>query len=508
MRSWRRLWARGILAALVLASTLALTLTPPAGAATTGTPTVSVSPSSLAFPAKGAGNLGVGFTSAAQTVTVKNTGTAPLQMATGNPCGNNPCLTGSYTRDYSIGSNTCYNYIIPAGTTCTFTVDFTPSTTNGEDITIDIYDNAASSPQTVAVSGQGTAPTASVSPGSLTFPAKGTGPLGVGMTSAAQTVTVKNTGDVPMQMATGNPCGNNPCLTGSYTGDYSIGSNTCYNYSIPAGTTCTFTVDFTPSTTNGEDISIDVYDTAAGSPQAIAVSGHGTAPTATVSPSKLSFFSSAVGVTSKTQTVTVKNTGDVPMQMATGNPCGNNPCLTGSYTRDYSIGSNTCYNYSIPAGTTCTFTVDFTPSTTNQEAITIDIYDTATGSPQIIAATGLATTAKVSVSTGSLSFVTSAVGATSAPQKVTVDNTGKVAVQMGWGDPGSANPAISTTYANDFTIPSNSCADHPIPAGTSCTFSVEYKASTTNDEVGTLTIYDNAVGAPQTISLAGQVKSS
>jgi len=273
MRSWRRLWARGILAALVLASTLALTLTPPAGAATTGTPTVSVSPSSLAFPAKGAGNLGVGFTSAAQTVTVKNTGTAPLQMATGNPCGNNPCLTGSYTRDYS-------------------------------------------------------------------------------------------------------------------------------------------------------------------------------------------------------------------------------------------IGSNTCYNYSIPAGTTCTFTVDFTPSTTNQEAITIDIYDTATGSPQIIAATGLATTAKVSVSTGSLSFVTSAVGATSAPQKVTVDNTGKVAVQMGWGDPGSANPAISTTYANDFTIPSNSCADHPIPAGTSCTFSVEYKASTTNDEVGTLTIYDNAVGAPQTISLAGQVKSS
>jgi hypothetical protein len=196
------------------------------------------------------------------------------------------------------------------------------------------------------------------------------------------------------------------------------------------------------------------------------------------------------------------------MQMATGNTCSNNPCLTGSYTGDYSIASNTCYNYTIPAGTTCTFTVAFTPRTTNQEAIGIDIYDTATGSPQTIAATGLATTARVTVSASSLSFVTSAVGATSAPQTVTVDNTGKVPVQMGWGDPSKSNPVISTTYGTDFTIPSNSCAKNPIPAGTSCTFSVEYTASTSNDEVGTLTIYDNAVSAPQTISLTGQVKSS
>jgi hypothetical protein len=481
-------------------------------------PTASISTKSLTYPVKGAGPLGLGQTAPAQTVTVTNTGTVPMVMDWGDTCAYNPnpCLGGSYTSDYSIVTNSCAYNTIPAGSSCTFSVDFKPSTTNQEAITVYVFDSATNtSPQTVALSGQGTAPTASVSPTSLTFPAKGSGPLGLGQTAPAQTVTVTNTGTVPMVMDWGDTCAYNPnpCLGGSYTSDYSIVTNSCGDNTIPAGSSCTFSVDFKPSTNNDEDGTIAIFDSATGSsPQTVALSGQGTAPTASVSTDALSFFSSAVATASAAQTVTVKDTGAVPMVMDWGDSCAYNPnpCVTGSYSGDFSITSNSCGYATIAAGTNCTFSVAFTPSTTNEETGTLYIFDSATDTnPQTISLTGLATTATVSVSATSLTFPAAkgglvGLGLTSAAQKVTITNTGTVPVNMGFGSPSGDDPAISTTYGTDFAITSNTCASNTIPAGKTCAFSVSFTPSTLNDEVGTLTVYDNAVGGPQTISLTGQ----
>jgi len=108
------------------------TATPPAGA-----PAAAVSPSSLSF-----GNQAVQTTSAPQTLSLSNTGGAALAITS---------ITAS--GDFAQG-NSCGNSVA-AGTSCAITVTFTPTAASARTGSITITDNAASSPQTVALTGAG-----------------------------------------------------------------------------------------------------------------------------------------------------------------------------------------------------------------------------------------------------------------------------------------------------------------------------------------------------------------
>src|SRR6185295_421064 len=140
----------------------------------TGTtaPGISFSPTSLSF-----GNQGVGTSSAAQTVTLTNTGTAPLSITS-------IVASGDFSQTNTCGAS------VAAGANCTISVIFTPTAGGARSGSITVTDNATGSPHTVALTGTGTtAPGISFSPTSLSF-----GNQGVGTSSAAQTVTLTNTG--------------------------------------------------------------------------------------------------------------------------------------------------------------------------------------------------------------------------------------------------------------------------------------------------------------------------
>jgi hypothetical protein len=105
-------------------------------------PTVSLSPTSLAF-----GSQPVATTSAAQTVTLSNTGYVPLSIT-------GLAVKGTKGSDFALAS-TCGRWLA-AGANCTIVVMFTPSVTDSEVAWLSISDNASSSPQTVFLSGAGT----------------------------------------------------------------------------------------------------------------------------------------------------------------------------------------------------------------------------------------------------------------------------------------------------------------------------------------------------------------
>jgi hypothetical protein len=62
-------------------------------------------------------------------------------------------VTGSYSGDFTILDNSCADYTISVGTTCTFEVEFTPSTSHEETGTLDIYGNTATNPQQITLQG-------------------------------------------------------------------------------------------------------------------------------------------------------------------------------------------------------------------------------------------------------------------------------------------------------------------------------------------------------------------
>ena len=110
----------------------------------TAAPAVSVSPTTVGF-----GDREVGATGAAQTVTVKNTGSASLSIS-------GTSVTGANAGDFSIASNNCGGSLA-AGASCAVAVSFKPSATGPRSATLSVSDNAPGSPHTVALSGNGTA---------------------------------------------------------------------------------------------------------------------------------------------------------------------------------------------------------------------------------------------------------------------------------------------------------------------------------------------------------------
>jgi hypothetical protein len=103
-------------------------------------------PSSVAF-----GSQERGTTSAAQIVTVTNTGSAALTVG-------NATFGGPDGSSFAKGSDTCSNASVPAGGTCQVAVKFSPTTVGNLSATLTIPDNSPTSPHVVSLTGSGTPP--------------------------------------------------------------------------------------------------------------------------------------------------------------------------------------------------------------------------------------------------------------------------------------------------------------------------------------------------------------
>jgi hypothetical protein len=205
-------------------------------------------PPSLAF---GNQNLGTHNT---LPLTITDTGTAALNIT-------GATLSGTNSADFAAALNTCSSAVSPGGS-CAINVTFTPSIAGAESATLTVDDNGGTGAQTVSLSGAGTVAVASLSPSSLSFAGQA-----VGTTSAAQTVTLMNTGGAPL------------AITGVTVSAGFAESNTCGS-SLAAGGKCTISVTFTPAATGSFTGTLSVIDNSngvAGSTQTVSLSGTGLA---------------------------------------------------------------------------------------------------------------------------------------------------------------------------------------------------------------------------------------
>ena len=405
-------------------------------------PVVSLSPTSLTFASQNTGT-----TSAAQTVTLSNTGTASLSITS-------ITVSGDYAQTNTCGSS------VAVGGNCTISVTFSPTATGTRTGTVSINDNASGSPQTVSLTGTGVAPVVSLSPTSLTFASQNTG-----TTSAAQTVTLTNTGTASLSIT-----------SLAISGDYAQ-TNTCGS-SLAAGANCTISVTFSPTAGGTRTGTVSITDNASGSPQTVSLTGTGVAvPTVSLSPTSLTFGNQATGTTSAAQSVTLRNIGAAGLSITS-------ITVSGDYAQ-----TNTCGS-SVAAGASCTISVTFTPTATGTRTGTVSVNDNAGGSPQTVSLTGTGVAPVVSLSPTSLTFGNQATGTTSAAQTVTLTNTGTASLSI-----------TSITISGDFAQ-TNTCGSS-VAAGANCTISVTFTPTATGTRTGTVSISDNASGSPHTLNLTG-----
>jgi alpha-tubulin suppressor-like RCC1 family protein len=116
----------------------------------------TLSASSLSFAGQA-----VGSQSAAQTITLKNDGPAPLAVAA-------DALSGAGAGSFVKTADTCQGQTIAAGSTCSISVAFRPSATGSQSASLALTTSATSTLPSVTLSGTGTSPAPSTTSASGT----------------------------------------------------------------------------------------------------------------------------------------------------------------------------------------------------------------------------------------------------------------------------------------------------------------------------------------------------
>jgi sugar lactone lactonase YvrE len=225
-------------------------------ASNAGVPLVSFSPNPLVFTAEP-----IGTASTQLPITLTNTGGATVNVTAVGISGTNSAdfkETDNCTTPGTVGFTAPNN-------TCIINVVFNPTAgaLGVRTATLTVTDNVFGGSQTVTLQGTAGTPTADLNPTSLNF----TGTT-VGQTSAAQTITLTNNGNVATFVT-------NISINGTNFADFAT-TNTCGGAvaGILPTQTCTVSVTFKPSGSSAESATLNIIDNVG--TQMVALTGTGT----------------------------------------------------------------------------------------------------------------------------------------------------------------------------------------------------------------------------------------
>jgi 6-phosphogluconolactonase (cycloisomerase 2 family) len=229
-------------------------------------------------------------------------------------------------------------------------------------------------------------------------------------------------------------------------------------------------------------------------PRAIVIiGGLQTPPAVSLSPTSLSFSTQNVGTTSSTQTISLTNNGGSALAIS-------GIAIGGTNVGDFQQ-TNNC-GTSVAANASCSINVTFTPAAVGTRTATVSVTDNANGSPQTVPLTGAGGGAVAIPTPAALTFGSQTLGTSSAPQSVTLTNSGNSTLTI-------SSITFAGTDFFDFTE-TNTCGTGLL-AGANCTISVTFapeSGTSTGTVTASLSIADNVSGSPQTVTLTGTATSA
>ncbi len=410
------------------------------------TPTsATLSPSTLTFA-----NQAVNTVSNSQSVTVTNTGTITLTMSS-------IAVSQNFTQQ-----NDCTQPLAPGGT-CSIQVSFAPSTAGALQGSLTVFANVPTGQVTASLSGTGLpAGNVVLLPTSLAF-----GSSLIGTPTAAQNLTISNTGGVSVNLQ-----------TPTTTGDFPITANTC-GASLAPNSGCTVSIIFNPTAAGGRAGVFTISDDAG--TQTAQLSGNGQAPaTAVLSGTSLNFSQpQTVGTKSSPQQITLTNNGDISLTDIT-------IAVTGDFP-----AQNNCGSFLI-GHASCAISVTFVPTIVGPESGTLTVT-TQFGSQNVaLSGTGLAPPG-ISALPSTLNFGSQAVNANSSPQRVVLTNSG-----------GSALNGLTFSITGEYAIAGTNCpSGQTLNAQSNCYIDLTFTPSQAGQRSGSLTVGAANLSAPLDVALTG-----
>ena len=402
-----------------------------------------------------------------QTVTVSSTGSGLLVMGAVD--------LGADRNNFFLDplKNTCAQARLEPGTSCSFEVAFQPRATLGSHTgSVVVPNDAVGGQQLITLKGEATAALVTLSPPAVVINQPLNGP------ATPTTVTLTNNGEGLLHI-------DSISLDKSGDPDFAQ-SNNCPSV-LTGHASCQITI--TLSQIGSEDKktrsgTLIVRDDAGGNgpsggaSQSVPLTGSLAQPAASLTSQSL-IFTQNLGSSSGSETVRLVNTGEAPMHLSAIRE-------DGDFTQ-----SNNCPPVLAP-GASCLITITFIPTTLGEREGYIVVGDDSADSPQRIQVMGVATMAEARLGPDRLNFSQN-VGASSAPQTVTLTNHGDGPLSIF---------AIAAT--GDFKA-SPHCPPLLLP-GVSCAIGVTFAPQAPGPRSGSLVVTDDGNAAPgstDTVRLTG-----
>ncbi len=295
---------------------------------------------------------------------------------------------------------------IGAGQSAQVVLTFSPLTSGSATGSLNITSNDPSNPAiTIPLSGAGTTATTgqlNATPPELSFGMVSTG------RSATKQIVLTNTGNAAVKIASLSAHGVG-LTTNGLTPPVTL--NPSENLTV--------TASFAPTSAGSAMGSITVVSDATNSSLTIPSTGTGAQGELAISPAILNFGSVLSGQT-KSQTITVTNTGNAALTIAQLQTNGSGYSISGLQAPA-----------TIPAGASVAFNVLFAPAAPGSLAGTVSIASNASSSPSVLSLTGTGTAASATLSPNpaSVSFSNVSAGSSSS-QPVTISNSGNTTLTV------------------------------------------------------------------------------
>ena len=209
------------------------------------------------------------------------------------------------------------------------------------------------------------------------------------------------------------------------------------------------------------------------------------APAFSISPSNWDFGNQAVGIASTATTFTISNAGTATLNLNS---------ITLALGQVFTIAANTC-GASLAPNLSCSVSVAFKPNSLNPAS---DFLQISFSSPQIVRSVPL-------LGNGAVPVVTLAPGVLNYSNHLVQSNTLAVATVTNVGNAAltGLTTKIAGTNASDFMIESDSCSGSVLQINNSCLITVGFSPKAIGSRTATLSLTDNAMSSPQSISLNG-----
>jgi probable HAF family extracellular repeat protein len=218
---------------------------------------VHLSPDSLSFDAQP-----VGTQSPEQTITVVNSGNAPLTIS-------EMTLDGDHARDFVTAGFS--GFALGPGQTGSLRIRFAPTAGGSRQARLALVHDGPGSPHLVALKGTATAPAVGISISGLAAPRSVTfGNQPIAIPGAARSITVTNTGNAPLALQS-------IAVTGGRVGEFILSGDHRSGLLAP-GASRTLSIRFTPQAKGNRSALLTITTNAAGSPHRVTLGGQGVTP--------------------------------------------------------------------------------------------------------------------------------------------------------------------------------------------------------------------------------------